>query len=145
MLTAEQHQQVFFDFVKGHDELSDLSYTEERREQEIVGLMVKGNPEEDDIVFLPFLETLSKEDMAVVDPNYDELYESFLKIDHNLDSVEYMQSLVEENLDRTRIAKLAVDLIVKPLIESNIDAKTVYFRVKPHWDLSWCDRIIEVN
>lgn len=147
MLTAEQHQQVFFDFVKNHDEMQHIKYAStKKRGQEIIGLMVPGNPGEDDQIFLPFVEELLKEEGSLlIDPDYDQLYESFLQIDHNLDSVEYMLSLVEADTSREKVTQLVIDLIVKPLIASKLDAKKIYFRVKPHWDTSWCTSVIEVE
>jgi len=91
------HEEVFFQFVKNHDNLSHLSYRESRREgQQIIGLKVPGVPGEDDDIFVPYVaELLKEEDTTIIDPNYDAIYESFTGIDHNLDSVEYIKNLVE--------------------------------------------------
>jgi hypothetical protein len=147
MLTPKEHEAIFLEFIKAHDEMLHIKYTETKRpDQEIIGLRVAGVPGEDDEVFLPFVEELLKEeDTILIDPDYDKLYESFLNIDYNLETVEYMRQLVESDVSRERISQLVIDLIIKPLIASNIDAKKVYFRVKPHWDISWCDSIIEVE
>jgi hypothetical protein len=147
MLTAAEHQKVFFDFVKNHDEMKHITYAStKKRGQEIIGVMVPGIPGEDDIAFLPFVEELLKEEETLlIDPDYDQLYESFLQIDHNLDSVEYMRELVEEDTSREKVTQLVIDLIVKPLIASKLNAKKIYFRVKPHWDTSWCTKVIEVE
>jgi len=141
------HEQVFFDFVKNHDILQHLKYTEERRKgQQIIGLLVGGDPGEDDTVFVPYVRELLKEDdVTIIDPNYDEIYESFINLDHNLDSVQYMIDLVESKQTREEISELAVNLIVKKLVDSNIDSQKVYVRVKPHWITDWCDQVIEVQ
>lgn len=141
------HEEVFFQFVKNHDNLSHLNYRESRREgQQIIGLKVAGIPGEDDQVFLPYLtQLLTEEGTTSIDPNYDAIYESFTGIDHNLDSVEYIKNLVESMTTREEISIFCVNNIVKKLIDSNIDASKVYVRVKPHWPTDWCDQVIEVQ
>jgi hypothetical protein len=147
MLTSAEHKKVFFDFVKNHDEMIHIKYVDESiQDQQIIGLMVPGIPGEDDVIFLPYVEELLKEENTIlIDPDYDQLYESFLGLDHNLESVEYMQQLVETDTSRERVSQLVIDLIIKPLIALNIDAKKVYFRIKPHWITDWCDQVIEVE
>lgn len=147
MLTPKEHEAIFFEFVKAHDEMLHIKYSETKKTtQKIIGLKVAGIPGEDDEVFLPYAEELLKEKNTIlIDPDYDQLYESFLNIDYNLETVEYMRQLVETDVSRERISQLVIDLIIKPLIASNINAKKVYFRIKPHWDTSWCDSIIEVE
>ena len=56
-----------------------------------------------------------------------------------------MIDLVESKPTREEISELAVNLIVRKLVNSNIDAKKVYVRVKPHWSTDWCDKVIEVQ
>ena len=141
------HEQVFFDFVKNHDILQHLKYTEERRKgQQIIGLLVGGDPGEDDTVFVPYVRELLKEDdVTIIDPNYDEIYNNFIHLDHNLDSIEYIKNLFDNAETKEETLELILSLIIKPLIESNINTKKVYFRVKPYWNTEWCDQVIEVQ
>lgn len=141
------HEQVFFDFVKHHDILQHIKYTEEKRQdQKIIGLQVGGEPGEDNDVFVPYVKELMKQDdVVIIDPNYDEIYNSFLGIDYAQDSVQYITELFDSVDTREELLQLILNLIIKKLIASNIDAKKVYFRVKPYWDTEWCDEVIEVE
>lgn len=141
------HEQVFFDFVKNHDILQHLKYTEERRKgQQIIGLLVGGDPGEDNTVFVPYVrELMEQSDVVVIDPNYDEIYNSFSNIDYAADSIEYISNLFDSTETREELLEVILNLIIKKLIASNIDAKKVYFRVKPYWNTEWCDEVIEVE
>lgn len=146
------HEQVFFEFVKQHDILKHLSYSEEPIEgQTVIGVMVD---DDDDVNrnnedYIPYYASFIKpllEDSnnAIVDPNWDNIYLNFIGLDHNLDSIEYIKSLVESKTTRKEIADLVVDLIIKKLISSNINANKVYIVVHPHWETDWLDEIVEV-
>lgn len=141
------HEQVFFDFVKNHDILQHLKYTKTRRkDQKIIGLEVGGEPGEDNDLFFPYVEKLMEQsDVVVIDPNYDEIYNSFSNIDYAADSIEYISNLFDSTETREELLEVILNLIIKKLIASNIDAKKVYFRVKPYWNTEWCDEVIEVE
>lgn len=138
------HEQVFFEFVKQHDLLKHLKYTEtKRQDQEIIGLMV---PSDDQELFVPFVrELLKEEDTTIIDPNYDEIYNNFINLDHNLDSIEHIKQIIGEITTKEELVDFIVSFIIKPLIDSNINAKKVYFIVKPYWVTDWCDKIIEIE
>jgi hypothetical protein len=141
------HEQVFFDFVKNHDILQHLKYSENTIEtQKIIGLQVDGEPGEDNELFVPYVKQLMKQsDVVVIDPNYDEIYNSFSNIDYASDSVEYINNLFDSTETKEELLEVILNLIIKKLIASNIDAKKVYFRVKPYWNTEWCDEVIEVK
>jgi hypothetical protein len=137
------HEQVFLEFVKGHDELQHLSYSKTKiKNQKIIGL---SEETENDTIFKPFIKTLITETDILVDPNYDEIYNNFIHLDHNLDSIEYIKNLFDVAETKEKTLELILSLIIKPLIESNINTKKVYFRVKPYWNTEWCDEVIEVQ
>ena len=141
-----EHEQVFFEFVK-QGVLQHLTYNETKREdQEIIGLMVGSELVEENMVSIPFVSNLLlEEDTTIIDPNYDEIYNSFLKIDYNLDSVKYIKNIVDNITTKEDLLDFIITVIIEPLINSNIDAKKVYFIVKPYWVTDWCDKIIEVE
>jgi hypothetical protein len=147
MRNSLNHEKVFFDFVKNHDILQHISYSENIiTNQKIIGLQVDGLPGEDNEIFVPYVQELLKQtDVVIIDPNYDEIYNNFIKLGHNEDSIEYIKNLFDDAETKEELLHLIINLIIKPLIECNINAKKVYFRVKPYWNTEWCDQVIEVQ
>jgi hypothetical protein len=152
-MTDLEHEQVFFEFVKQHDLLKHLSYSEQPlMNQEIIGLMVDDEDVEEryDEGYIPYYTSFIKPllddpDNAIIDPNWDNIYLNFINLDHNLDSIEYMKSLVAKATTRQDVVELVIELIIKKLIASNINAKKVYIVVHPHWRSDWLDKIIEAE
>ena len=151
-MTELEHEQVFFEFVKQHDLLQHLSYSDNPvNGQKIIGLLVDDADDEtrvnEDYVpyYAEFVKPLLEDtDNAIIDPNWDNIYINFISLDHNLESIEYMKSLVESKTTREEVTQLVIDLILKKLIASNINAKTVYVVIHPHWNTDWCNEVIEV-
>ena len=142
-MTTINHEQVFLEFVKRHDDLLHLSYSDSVVEdQEIIGLV---ETEETDDVFIPFAENLLTENDVLINPNWDEVYNSFLGIKHDLESVEYIKEMVDAIETKEELLQFLLTVIIKPLIASNINAKKVYFRIKSNWNTDWCDKVIEVE
>ena len=142
-MTTVNHEQVFLEFVKHHDVLQHLTYSDSKIEnQKIIGLL---ETVENDDIFIPFFNNLVQEGDVLINPNYDELYNSFLKIDYNLESVQYIKTRVENIQTKEQLIDFLVSVIIKPLIASNINAKNVYFRITPSFTTDWCDQVIEVK
>jgi hypothetical protein len=88
---------------------------------------------------------MEQSDVVVIDPNYDEIYNGFSNIDYAADSIAYINEVFDSTKTREELLEVILNLIIKKLIASNIDAKKVYFRVKPYWNTEWCDEVIEVQ
>jgi hypothetical protein len=137
------HEQVFLEFVKHHDDLQHLSFNATKvKNQNIIGLL---ETEESDEVFVPFAQNLLTENDVLIDPNWDEVCNSFLGIKHNEETVLYIKEIVEAIETKEEVLEFLLSYIIKPLIDSNINAKKVYFRIKPNWNTEWCDKVIEVK
>ena len=137
------HEHVFLEFVKGHDDLQHLSFnTSKVKNQKIIGLL---ETEETDEVFVPFAKNLVTENDVLIDPNWDEVCNSFFGIKHDEETVTYIKELVEAIETKEEVLEFLLSYIIKPLIDSNINAKKVYFRIKPNWNTEWCDTVIEVK
>jgi hypothetical protein len=150
-MTDLEHEQVFFEFVKHHDQLNHLTYSEEVIEgQRVLGIIVDDstatNRADADYVpyYTPYMQPLlNNPDNVIIDPNWDNIYLDFTEIDHNLDSVEYIKSLVDSK-DKLEISQIIIDLILKKLVACNINAKTVYVVVNSRWNTDWFDGIVGV-
>lgn len=146
------HEEVFFEFVKNHDQLNRIYYSDEPIfGQKIIGLLVDdaAAPDRDDEGYIPYYtpyvnELLKAGGNTIIDPNWDNIYKDFINLDHNLDSVEYIKNLVESKTTREEVTQLVIDLIVKKLINLNILSNNVYVVMHPHWDKSWVNEIVEV-
>jgi hypothetical protein len=152
-MTDLEHEQVFFDFVKQHDLLQHLTYSDTPISgQKVIGLLVDDaddiNRENDNYVpyYSSFVKPLLADtNNAIIDPNWDNIYINFISLDHNLESIEYIKSLVESKTTREEVAQLVIDLILKKLIASNINVKTVYVVINQNWNTDWLDNTIEVE
>jgi hypothetical protein len=150
-MTDLEHEQVFFEFVKQHDLLHHVTYSEEPVEgQRVLGIIVDDstaiNRADEDYVpyYAPYMKPLlDNPDNVIIDPNWDNIYLNFIGLDHNLDSIEYIKSLVESKT-REEISQIIVDLILKKLVASNINAKTVYVVINSRWNTEWFDGIVGV-
>ena len=122
-MTPEQHLQFFFEFVKGSGVFT-FNYSDEQLQQTIVAIIEGAK--------IP-------KTGALIDPDWDKVYESFLGLDFNPGSVEYIKELVEQ--------EGAVSLVVetvKYLISQNIDSDKVYVVVGDTWNTEWADEVIGV-
>jgi hypothetical protein len=150
-MTDLEHEQVFFEFVKNHDQLNHLTYSEEPVEgQRVLGILVYDDNvvNRNDLDYVPYYAPyikplLDNPDNVIIDPNWDNIYLNFTEIDHNLDSVEYIKSIFEPNT-REEDSELISNLILKKLVSCNINAKTVYIVINSRWNTDWLDGIVGV-
>lgn len=142
-MTTVNHEQVFLEFVKHHDDLQHLSFSDAKvKNQKIIGLL---ETEENDDVFTPFIKNLLTQNDVLIDPNWDEVYNSFLGIKHNEETVAYIKEIVDSIETKEEVLEFLLSYIIKPLIDSNIVADKIYFRIKPTWNTEWCDKVVEVK
>jgi hypothetical protein len=150
-MTDLEHEQVFFEFVKKHDQLNHVTYSEEPVEgQRVLGILVYDDNvvNRNDLDYVPYYAPyikplLDNPDNVIIDPNWDNIYLNFTEIDHNLDSVEYIKSIFEPNT-REEDSELISNLILKKLVSCNINAKTVYIVINSRWNTDWLDGIVGV-
>ena len=77
-------------------------------------------------------------------PNYNNIYNNFLTLDHNIESIEYIKNTIESYSTKEEVSQFITDKIIKKLIHSNIDAYNVYIVVGDSWNIDWADETIEV-
>lgn len=121
------HEEVFFNFVIQHDYFKDMFGTKPA-DQKIIAIIGENN--------------ITEANAIVIDPNWDSIYESFLNIDHDKESVDYIQSLLESyNINETQTY---IDGLVKKMIEKGIVADKVYVHIPSTADKSFYHEVIEV-
>lgn len=144
-MTPTEHEHVFFEFVR-NSAFSHVSCLDKPlKKQELIGLLVDDlesdgySPSQ-----LEFIENL-KTASVVIDPDYDQVYSNFIKLDYNLESIDYIRGIVESEKSREELSEIIIELLLKKFIDSNINAKKVYFVIYPQWRTDWLDKVIEVN
>ena len=132
-------KEAFFKFVKSHDLFRDLEFLEEPLEdQEIIAVV------DDSFSF-------EADDGVIINPDYDEIINGFMNITYDRWAVNHIYNLVEQgkasDKPLIKVTESLTELIIKPLINSNINSPKVYFLIRdlPNWkDLSWANTVIEV-
>lgn len=120
------HEEVFFNFITQHDYFKDM-FGMKPTGQQIIGVVGDNN--------------ITEVGAVVIDPNWDSIYESFINIDHNAESVEYIKSLLESyDINQTQAY---IDNLVKKMIEKGIVADKVYVHIPSTADKSFYDEVIE--
>ena len=128
------HEEVFFNFVIQHDILNHLIFGEKTQGQKIIAIVG------DDIAAIG--ELIKEPNTAIIDPNWDAIYENFTSLDHDRESVEYIESILESyDINETQTY---IDGLVKKIIAKGIVANKIYVRVPSSADKSIYDEVIEV-
>lgn len=129
MLTPKEHAAIFFEFIKSHSSFEDMPFGTPPQNQQIVRLIVdkdETTSEEDIPVYRKIKKSIVPgEGFVIVDPQYDNIYKSFLGLTYNLDSVEFIKQLGESISTPEEVAALWLELFINPLSES-VNAGTLY-------------------
>lgn len=135
-MTDMNPKEAFFRYVKNHDLFADFDFLDSPVEgQEIIAVRA---------------ESYEASDGIVIDPDYDEIINGFMKITYDRWAVNHVYSLIEyakkSNKEKQLLATAITEYIIIPLINSNINAEKVYFLIgqTDDWkNLSWADKVIE--
>jgi len=120
------HKEVFFNFVIQHDYFKDMFGTKPA-DQKIIAVVGEND--------------IAEAGAAVIDPNWDSIYESFINIDHDRESVDYIRSLLESyDINETQSY---IDSLIKYIIGKGIAANKVYVHIPSTADKSFYDEVIE--
>lgn len=120
-----EHEQFFFEFIK-NSSVIDIKFSKTAIEDQVIVAVKEG-------------ADVKYGRSAVINPNWDDLYQSFINIDFNQDAVDYIKEKVE--------AGDALELVigaVKYLLSCNVSTKTVYVVVGDTWETDWANEVIEV-
>lgn len=132
-------KEAFFRYVKNHDFFTDFEFLDSPVEgQEIIAVV------DDSFSF-------EADDGVIINPDYDGIINGFMNITYDRWAVNHIYNLVEQgkasDKPLIKVTESLTELIIKPLINSNINSPKVYFLIRdlPNWkDLSWASTVIEV-
>lgn len=132
-------KESFFRFVKNHDLFKDIEFSDSPvKDQQIVAVLCASAGD---------CSVSAEKDSIVIDPDYDEIYNGFLHLDHDKEAIGHIRNLLDNRAkdNKELVAKFIVDHVIRPMINSNIKAKKVYFVLGDgkNWkDLSWANLIM---
>lgn len=135
------HYEVFHKFVVQHDILKHIKYGIKPKNQKRIG--IRGTDEK----VIPIIrEALADKRViaTIIDPNIDEIFNNFINLDHDIESVEYIKNLIEPTIGTKEWVNFYNVHIIKMLLDMNIQADVVYVRIWEHDDESYYDEIINV-
>ena len=142
-MTREEHNKIFFDFIKQHPSLSDLQFSDKPVDAQKIVRLIVSDLENHRINKKSFVYTT---DYTIIDPFYEQLVESFLSVTFNQETVQYIKNIVSQIDTREEQIELALEFFTEPLIASNIDSKILYFVTSDNsaWDSEIWDETITV-
>ena len=125
------NEELFFQFVKGHDDLAHIEYGENPVEgQQWIGVI---DPE----------ETYTNESELVIDPNWDEIWENYTS-SVGFGDVETIINLLTAADTPKKLSNFMLKYVFTPMKECNIQADKVYVVINSTFTKTWFDSIIEV-
>ena len=126
-MTNAEKEDLFYDFVKQHQQLQHLTFGEPIEGQQWIGVLTDGFENDDGVYILA---------------DWDEIYEDFLESSN--ESVEYISNKMS-NIDNSRkLADFITTHILERLKADNVQSEKVYVCISNNWDKTWFDSIEEV-
>ena len=123
MTNAEQ-ENLFYEFVKQHQQLEHLTFGEPVEGQQWIGVLS---------------DSFNNDDGVYISADWDKIYEDFLKSSN--DSVEYISSKMSSIDTGEKLAKFVTTHILEKLKADNIQSQKVYVCISDNWDKTWFDSI----
>ena len=126
-MTNAEKEDLFYDFVKQHQQLQHLTFGDPIEGQQWIGVLTDGFENDDGVYILA---------------DWDEIYEDFLESSN--ESVEYISNKMS-NIDNSRkLADFITTHILERLKADNVQSEKVYVCISNNWDKTWFDSIEEV-
>jgi hypothetical protein len=123
-MTNVAQEDLFYEFVKQHQQLEHLTFGEPIEGQQWIGVLSDGFSDDDGVYILA---------------DWDEIYEDFLE--ESNDSVEYISSKMSSIDNSTKLADFITTYILEKLKADNIQSQKVYVCISDNWDKTWFDSI----
>jgi hypothetical protein len=123
-MTNVAQEDLFYEFVKQHQQLEHLTFGEPIEGQQWIGVLSEG---------------FSNDDGVYISADWDEIYEDFVKSSN--DSVEYISSKMSSIDNSTKLANFITTYILEKLKADNIQSQKVYVCISDNWDKTWFDSI----
>jgi hypothetical protein len=123
-MTNAVQENLFYEFVKQHQQLEHLTFGEPIEGQQWIGVLTEG---------------FNNDDGVYISANWDEIYEDFLE--ESNDSVEYISSKMSSIDTGRKLAEFITTYILEKLKADNIQSQKVYVCISDNWDTNWFDSI----
>jgi hypothetical protein len=123
-MTNAEKEDLFYEFVKQHQQLQHLTFGESIEGQQWIGVLTDGFNNDDGIYILA---------------DWDKIYEDFLESSN--DSVEYISSKMSSINTGEQLANFVTTYILEKLKADNIQSQKVYVCISDKWDKTWFDSI----
>jgi hypothetical protein len=117
-------ENLFYEFVKQHQQLEHLTFGEPIEGQQWIGVLTEG---------------FNNDDGFYISADWDEIYKDFLESSN--DSVEYISSKMSSIDNSTKLAEFITTYILEKLKADNIQSQKVYVCISDNWDKTWFDSI----
>lgn len=125
-MTNAEKEDLFYDFVKQHQQLQHLTFGEPIEGQQWIGVLTDGFENDDGVYILA---------------DWDQIYEDFLESSN--ESVEYISNKMS-NIDNSRkLADFITTHILERLKADNVQSEKVYVCISNNWDKTWFDSVEE--
>ena len=123
-MTNAEKEDLFYEFVKQHQQLQHLTFGEPIEGQQWIGVLCDG---------------FNNEDGVYISPDWDKIYKDFL--DSSNESVEYISSKMSSIDTGEKLANFVTTYILEKLKEDNIQSQKVYVCISDNWNKTWFDSI----
>ena len=129
-MTNEEKENLFYDFVKQHEQLEHLTFGDPVEGQQWIGVLA---------------ENIERDDGVVIDPNWDGIYEDFTNSVGKWDEAkEYIETTVVSKDTSKKMANYLTKVILDKLKADNIQSEKVYVSISSNFTKTWFDSVEEV-
>ena len=125
-MTNAEKENLFYEFVKQHEQLEHLTFGEVIEGQQWIGVLTDG---------------FNNDDGVYISADWDKIYEDFLESSN--ESVEYISSKMASIDTGEKLAIFVTTHILEKLKADNIQSQKVYVCISDNWDKTWFDSIEE--
>jgi hypothetical protein len=119
-MTNAEKEDLFYEFVKQHQQLQHLTFGETIEGQQWIGVLTDG---------------FNNDDGVYISADWDKIYEDFLESSN--DSVEYISSKMSSIDTGEKLANFVTTYILEKLKADNIQSQKVYVCISDNWDKTW--------
>jgi hypothetical protein len=123
-MTNAVQENLFYEFVKQHQQLEHLTFGEPIEGQQWIGVLTEG---------------FNNDDGVYISADWDKIYEDFLE--ESNESVEYISSKMSSIDTGRKLAEFITTYILEKLKADNIQSQKVYVCISDNWDKTWFDGI----
>lgn len=126
-MTNAEKEDLFYKFVKQHQQLQHLTFGEPIEGQQWIGVLTDG---------------FNKDDGVCILHEWDKMYKDFLNSSN--ESVKYISSKISSIDTSRKLTDFIITHILERLKLDNIQSQKVYVCISSNWDKTWFDSIEEV-